>query len=151
MSVNKVKHEELVSKWSRIVAECNARGIGESIDVWCEKNGISKWKLYYWKRALGNNVSAEQADRPETTAGQCLDITDVLTDSSTDPARREDGLKYSEPIAESQPHRELPSVNDARTSVRPNIMIQAGQFRIYVRDGVSEAAIAAVLKAVPHD
>ena len=44
MSVNKEKHEELVSKWSRIVAECNARGIGESIDVWCEKNGISKWK-----------------------------------------------------------------------------------------------------------
>lgn len=34
MSVNKEKHEELVSKWSRIVAECNARGIGESIDVW---------------------------------------------------------------------------------------------------------------------
>ena len=139
-------------QWSRIVAECNARGIGESIDVWCEKNGILKWKLYYWKRALGNNVSAvNRPTDPETTAGQCLDITDVWTDSSTDPARREDGLKYSEPIAESQPYRELPSVNDAPTSVRPNIMIQAGQFRIYVSDGVSEAAITAVLKAVPHD
>ena len=100
------------------------------------------------ERATGNNVSAEQADRPETTAGQCLDITDVLTDSSTDPARREDGLKYSEAVAESQPHRELPSVNDARTSVRPNIMIRkGGQFRIYVSDGVSEAAIAASIES----
>ena len=113
MSVNKEKHEELVSKWSRIVAECNARGIGESIDVWCEKTGSQSGNCITGKEPLGNNVSAEQADRPETTAGQCLDITDVLTDSSTDPARREDGLKYSEPIAESQPHRELPSVNDA--------------------------------------
>lgn len=76
MSVNKEKHEELAGKWSPIVAECDARDIGESIDVWCEKKGISKWKLYYWKKALKNSASAEHPCKTET-AGQCLDITDL--------------------------------------------------------------------------
>ena len=150
MSVSKEKHEELAGKWNPIVAECDARDIGESIDVWCEKKGISKWKLYYWKKALKDSASAEHPCKTET-AGQCLDITDALTDSGTDPARREDYPKYFESIVEIPSPRKLPFVNDTRTSARPSIMIQAGPFRIYVGDGFSKATLAAVLKAVPHD
>ena len=118
MSVNKEKHEELVSKWSHIVAECDARGIGESIDVWCEKKGISKWKLYYWKKALKNDASAEHSSKAETT-GQCLDITDALTDSGTDPARREDYPKYFESIVECHPAMK-------KAMLRPRSAISAG-------------------------
>lgn len=150
MSVNKEKHEELAGKWSPIVAECDARDIGESIDVWCEKKGISKWKLYYWKKALKNSASAEHPCKTET-AGQCLDITDALSDSGADPARREDYPKYFESVTENHPLRELSPVNDARPSSCPSIMIQSGSFHIYVGDGVSEATLATVLKAVPHD
>ena len=81
MSVSKEKHEELAGKWSPIVAECDARDVGESIDVWCEKKGISKWKLYYWKRVLRNAAAGCSCDAgPEE---HCIDITDVLTDQDS--------------------------------------------------------------------
>lgn len=40
MGVNKELHDELVSQWSRIVAECDSRHIGDSIDAWCSRKGI---------------------------------------------------------------------------------------------------------------
>lgn len=48
--MKKAKHEMLKAKWQEIIKDQSLSG--QSITKWCELNGISRSKFYYWQRVV---------------------------------------------------------------------------------------------------
>jgi len=49
-TMKKSKHEMLKAKWQDIIKDQSLSG--QSITKWCELNGISRSKFYYWQRIV---------------------------------------------------------------------------------------------------
>lgn len=67
MNTHELKHMARVAEWKEKVAAC--RGSGQTVRGWCEEQGISPKKYYYWERAVlaeaeKQMVSVESSRRP---------------------------------------------------------------------------------------
>jgi len=59
--------------WRRAIDECEHRPAGMSVNDWCEKNGVSRNKLYHYRgMMLDSRPSGSQ------NSGSFVDITQVL-------------------------------------------------------------------------
>lgn len=54
MSTNSKIHQIRLSEWAARIADQQSSGL--SVPQWCEKNGITTHKYFYWKRLLKSQV-----------------------------------------------------------------------------------------------
>lgn len=66
MNTHELKHMALVAEWKERVAAC--RGSGQTVRSWCEEQGISPKKYYYWERAV--LAEAEKQLAPMKSSGR---------------------------------------------------------------------------------
>ena len=60
--MDKPTHQIRCEQWMQVINECLASGMSKS--AWCEANGISEKKFYYWQRILRNEAYLEQMQLP---------------------------------------------------------------------------------------
>lgn len=134
-------HEEAVEHWIPIMEEYgNAyRTTKISAMEWCKQRQISVVSFYRWRRKLlkepQNPVDVSSSEYAKSSGEQAASLTfiDVTAlAAASDPARSETSS----------------STTRHTSSGIPSIMIQVNGVQIYVNDGVDEATLNTVLKAV---
>lgn len=48
MNVRELKHQSLLQEWSVRIGEC--RSSGQSVQAWCQEQGIKPKTYYYWEK-----------------------------------------------------------------------------------------------------
>lgn len=119
----KVRREQ----WFRIVTECNSRDQSISKSQWCQMNGVNIKSLYYWQHQFRNELLIQGA-ASSTRLPAFVDITSQV--SRTAPISEEAG-------------------SDERTLI-PELMIQSGDFRVYVSGAVQKQTLETVMKVLCH-
>lgn len=120
---HKVRREQ----WLRIVTECNNRDRSISKIQWCRMNEVNVKSFYYWQRRFRNELLVQSA-ASATQVPAFVDITSQVSGSA--------------PISEE-------AVPAERTLV-PELMIQSGDFRVYVSGAVQEQTLGTVMKVLRH-
>ncbi len=126
----KVRHEQ----WLRLIEACNNRGKGITKKQWCLDHGIDRRQLYYWQRKFRNETAlaagaplfsgANPVNTPVSST--FVDITDSL---------RTYEKRMSDPGIDSQ-------------ALVPELMIQAGDLRIYISGAVQARTLETVMKVI---
>lgn len=119
----KVRREQ----WLRIVTECNSRDQSIPKIQWCRMNGVNIKSFYYWQHHFRNELLIQGA-ASSTSVSAFVDITSQVSRSA--------------PISEE-------AVSAERTLV-PELMIQSGDFRVYVSGAVQEQTLDTVMKVLRH-
>lgn len=120
---HKVRREQ----WLRIVTECNSRDQSIPKIQWCRMNEVNIKSFYYWQRRFRNELLIQSA-ASATQVPAFVDITSQVSGSA--------------PISEE-------AVSAERTLV-PELMIQSGDFRVYVSGAVQEQTLGTVMKVLRH-
>lgn len=115
-------------QWLRIVTECNSHDQSLPKIQWCKINGINIKSFYYWQHQFRNELLI-QGSASVTPGAAFVDITSRVSRSAAFAS--EEGFSAG---------RELV----------PELMIQSGDFRIYVSGDVCEQTLATVMKVLRH-
>lgn len=127
-------HFRRLQEWAKLVLEAENSG---NKKAWCKENGIAYRKYQYWQKLVreyileygDDSLSEEGASLPARTGPQQLvDITPAVKDAPKQSVSSAD-----------------PSSNGM---VQPQLMLQYGDFRLYVGNTISEDVLMTVLKAV---
>ncbi len=119
----KVRREQ----WLRIVTECNSRDQSIPKIQWCRMNGVNIKSFYYWQHQFRNELLIQGA-ASATPVPAFVDITSQVSRSAL----------ISEEVVSAE-----------RTLV-PELMIQSGDFRVYVSGAVHEQTLDTVMKVLRH-
>lgn len=119
----KIRREQ----WLRIVTECNSRDQSISKSQWCRMNGVNIKSFYYWQYQFRN---------------------DLLIQSAVSSARLPAFVDITSQVSRSTPISEE-AVSIERTLI-PEVMIQCGDFRVYVSGVVREQTLDTVMKVLRH-
>ena len=114
-------------RWLRIVTECNSRDQSIPKIQWCQMNGVNIKSFYYWQHQFRNELLIQGAASTAHVPA-FVDITSQVSRSA---------LKSEEFIS-------------AERTLVPELMIQSGDFRIYVSGAVHEQTLDTVMKVLRH-
>ena len=67
MNTHELKHMARVAEWKEKVAIC--RSSGQTVKSWCEEEGISPKKYYYWERAVLAEAEKQVATAESNSRG----------------------------------------------------------------------------------
>lgn len=59
--MDEIVHDVRHQQWLSIIQACNASG--QSKNQWCDENGISRRKFYYWQKKLRTELYQEAQER----------------------------------------------------------------------------------------
>lgn len=126
------------AQWRRIVDDCINREPGVSKRQWCQDNNIKFRSLMYWQRKFQleaiNQMSTTRIALPTPAAPADAPVfVDVTTQVGS-----------AQKVSDSLPQEQEP------ISPAPELMIQAGGYRIYVNRSVREATLEKVIKVLAH-
>jgi len=120
-----------LAHWTSLIREANTSG--KKITVWCDENQISKRKYYYWHKKVMHstyNALIEHGFKPPAE----------LPDTSLS------SVSVSAPVfAELKP----PTQSGPGQS-GPDIILEAGNIRVCVKDGFSEDSLRKVLRVISY-
>ena len=119
----KVRREQ----WLRIVAECNNRDQSIPKTQWCRMNGVNIKTFYYWQHQFRNELLIQGA----ASASQVPAFVDITSQVSRSALISEEGVS-------------------AERTLVPELMIQSGDFRVYVSGAVHEQTLDTVMKVLHH-
>ena len=125
-------------QWRKIVFECINRDPSLSKRRWCENNGIKFRSLMYWQRKfqmealdqVGNGRRELPASKEQTAPPAFVDVTEQLKSVPEEPK-----------VLSSEQEPFIPV---------PELMIQAGTYRIYVNTSIHEDTLEKVLRVIRH-
>ncbi len=117
----KVRREQ----WLRIVAECNNRDQSIPKTQWCRMNGVNIKTFYYWQHQFRNELLIQGA----ASASQVPAFVDITSQVSRSALISEEGVS-------------------AERTLVPELMIQSGDFRVYVSGAVHEQTLDIVMKVL---
>ena len=121
----KVRREESL----RIFTECTNRDQSTTKIQWCRMNGVNIKSFYYWQHHFRNELLIQGAASTTTTSVSAfVDITSQVSRSA---------LKSEEFVS-------------AERTLVPELMIQSGDFRVYVSGAVQEQTLDTVMKVLRH-
>ena len=97
MGVEAIKHEALLQEWTGRFAQCRSSGM--TVKAWCEAQGISIKKYYYWERQVVAKASG-QADMPITSQpGMLMRVNPAaLPDGDLTATQSEIRIRYGESV-----------------------------------------------------
>ena len=124
--------------WRQTIYECLNRDPKTSKKQWCRENGVYYRSYMYWQRRFQ------------------LEALDLVENSETTPPIKQ-GTASVPAFADMSPQLEaLRSEQDSipaeteTVSLAPELMIQAGSFRIFVNGSIQEATLETVMRVIRH-
>ena len=97
MGVQAIKHEALLREWAGRFAEC--RSSGKTVKAWCEAQGLSIKKYYYWEKRVVAKAKEEGAIPTTTQSGLLLQVNPAtLPCGDSVGMRMEISIRYGESI-----------------------------------------------------
>lgn len=66
--MDKSTHDIRLSNWLKVIQDCSRRPKQVTIKQWCQDNGISEKRYYYWQRRIRRNAAAGSMDLPSAPA-----------------------------------------------------------------------------------
>ena len=129
-----VNHEQ----WRRTVYECIHCDSKRSKRQWCEENGIRYRSFLYWQKKFQKEaISQIEKQKDELSVGadsavvpKFVDLTSHLRALQSDQASIPGEAEHA--------------------GLAPEVMIQAGSYRIYVSGSVHADTLETVMKVIGH-
>lgn len=123
-------HQVRRDQWLRIVTECNSCEQTLSKRQWCQMNGVNTKSFYYWQRQFRNELLLQSAASAAPVAAPAfVDITSCVSRSTATTSEE---------------------VLTKEGALVPELMIQSGDFRIYVSGAIREQTLDTVMKVLRH-
>ncbi len=119
----KVRREQ----WLRIVTECNSRDQSIPKIQWCRMNRVNIKSFYYWQHQFRNELLIQGA----ASTAQVPSFVDITSQVSRSALKSEEFIS-------------------AEKTLVPELMIQSGDFRVYVSGAVQEQTLDTVMKVLRH-
>ena len=126
--------------WRQIICECINRDPKLSKRKWCQANGVRYRSLMYWQRKF----QAEALERMENRESNFP----VKSGSTNAPAFADMTPQLAVLQAEQISAATLPE--EGIPTLTPELMIQAGAYRVYVNSSIQEATLEKVLRVICH-
>ena len=134
-----------MQKWAGIIQEAAASGLTKT--EFCARNGIDRRQFFHWQKQLREFVLEQN---PE------LALT-ITPDGPRKLVRAVNAqLTTTLPVfCELKPPEELSSIPEEKTvstdfSFSAEVMIQLGQYLVYVSDSVTEKTLSTILSVIRH-
>ena len=126
-------------QWRQIIQDCINRDPDISKRQWCRENGVRYRSFMYWQRRfqleaidlMENHGTTLPVKQEPVSVQAFVDMTPQLEMLQTE--------RGSSPAGSSEP-----------TPPVPELMIQAGSFRIYVNGSIQEATLETVMRVIRH-
>ena len=133
--MNKEVRMVRLQQWMDLLQQVAASGIPKC--TWCDQNGVSKRQFFYWQKKVQEYIlSQQQSDTPLPATGEGTAVPAFL--SPKPPVFCE--LKSSAQFRGS--HAE------PVTSLSAGIMLQIGQYQVFVGNTADEHTLAMVLSVL---
>ena len=123
--MDKATNDIRLQEWATIIREANNSGLHKK--VWCEQNGISIRRFYYWLKKLRDHLLTLSAG----TVPPAVQILPVFCE-----------LK-APGLAELQERQDM-----SAPVFSPELMLDCGQYRILVGAGIKTATLSTVLEVI---
>ena len=125
-------------QWRQTIQDCINRNPDISKRQWCQENGIQYRSFMYWQRKfqmealdlIGNLETTLPIKQDPVCVPAFADMTPHLEALQ---AERESSPAGSEPMP-----------------LAPELMIQAGSFRVYVNGSIQETTLETVMRVICH-
>lgn len=127
-----------MERWREIIIACNTSGMKKA--EWMRIHNVSP-KMFYRKQKQLREYEMEKAGitSADIPAGkkpaEFFDLTTALARQASEITAR----TWVEPV------KSIP-----QNQIKPEIMIQAGPYNLYIGSGVTEATLATVLRVIGH-
>ncbi len=130
-------------RWKQIIIECNSSGMKKA--DWMRLHGVSDKSFYRWQTALRDQILKELEERQKGvlkqednfSASQCQNPNDKFADITT-LITQKDG-SFGNGIS-----------NAPAGQISSEIMIQVGQYHLFIGSNVSESTLGTVLRVIGH-
>ena len=129
--------------WRRIVQECNNREPGITKKEWCRRNDIAVKSLYYWQRQFRNEAAVTAAS---AGSASFYDITSYLEAGGTGSFPVSD-LREA-PTGTAVQETALQGIPGTVPFPLPGIIVQAGEYRVYVTDSAKKSTFRMVMEVL---
>jgi putative transposase len=93
--MDKITHEVRTQEWAGIIQACNTSG--QSKKEWCEENGVSIRKFFYWQKKLRAELYAERAKTVgivRTSQMKATELAPAFAEVPTTPAPANTGSPF---------------------------------------------------------
>ncbi len=128
-------------RWKQIIIECNTSGMRKT--DWMRLHGVSEKSFYRWQTTLRDQILKELEERQkgllkqadDFSTSQCQNPNDIFADVTT-LITQKDG-SFGNGIS-----------NDPALQISPEIMIQVGQYHLFIGRNVSESTLGTVLRVI---
>ena len=125
-------------QWRQIIYECINRDPKLSKKQWCRENGIYYRSFMYWQRKFQMEALGLMENH-ETTLPVKQDPASMP--AFADMAHQLDALRAEQEAA---------AADTEPASLAPELMIQAGSYRIYVNRSIHEDTLEKVMRVIRH-
>ena len=125
-------------QWRQIIYDCINRDPKLSKRQWCQENGIRYRSFMYWQRKF-QMEALDLIENHEATLPVKQDPVSVPVFADMTPQ-----LEALQAEQESVPADTEPA------PLAPELMIQAGSYRIYVNGSIQEATLETVMRVIRH-
>lgn len=125
-------------QWRQTVYNCLSRDPKISKRQWCKENGIKIRSLMYWQKKF----QLEALDRMDN----CKVALPVQIGSNSAPAFAD----MSAQLEALQTERVSLPPEQETMPLAPELMIQAGSYRIYVNGSIQQATLETVMRVISH-
>jgi hypothetical protein len=109
--MDKITHEVRLTRWTRLVEQCQSRPEGQTIAQWCKEAGIGEKTYYYWQRRVRLHCAAQIARELPATRTESNEVSFAEVKFS------------SNRLGEAME----PPVQEPSTSLQPDVFIRRGE------------------------
>lgn len=124
--------------WRQTVYECLNRDPKLSKKQWCQENGIYYRSFMYWQR------------RFQLEAIDLMENHETTLPIKQDPVSVPVFADMTSHLEALQTEQESTSAEPESVPLAPELMIQAGDFRIYVNGSIQESTLKTVMRVIRH-
>ena len=122
--------------WSKTIHECIHRDPKVSKKQWCQENGINYRSFMYWQRKF----QIEALDLMETR--------EITLPAKQDPACIPVFADMTTQLSAIRSEQVSVPTESETTPAAPELMIQAGPYRVYVNSSIRETTLETVLRVI---
>ena len=127
-----------IEQWRKTIYDCINRDPDISKRQWCQENGIRYRSFMYWQRKF-QMEALDLMENTESTLPVKHDPVNVPTFADITPQL--EALQVN--------HQSVPEKSES-VSLAPELMIQAGFYRIYVNGSIQEGTLETVMRVIGH-
>ena len=125
-------------KWFRIIIAANSSGMPKK--EWCKEHNVSTKTFYHWQKV----IRSEEADRFQQALQIAADAPQQLPSQRT---ASDFAVVYEQSGSDMTRSEEFSA---PQSHLQPEMMLQAGEYQLFIGSGVREATLQTVLRVIAH-